>query len=98
MQGFFAPLRMTGARLYASGRQTRLSGWDVGLAEVIPFVEEWFAGLSGEGVGEAVAKVQTGLVTAFSEMKKGFPRDTGLYFVKRDYLNVETPEEVIQDV
>jgi hypothetical protein len=47
---------------------------DVGLAEVVTLEQERFAGRFREGIGEAVPKVQPGLVSPLPEIEKGLAR------------------------
>src|ERR1700688_2380800 len=50
-------------------------GSDVGLPKVVPLEEERLAGVLGERIGEAVAEIQPGRVTAFAEVVKGLARE-----------------------
>jgi hypothetical protein len=36
-------------------------------------------------------------MSTLSKPAKGFPRQTALFFVKRHYLKMESPNELIQD-
>ena len=51
------------------------------MEEVVAFVEERFAGFTGEGVGETVAQIQFGFVAAtFAKVTVGLAGDAGLRF------------------
>jgi hypothetical protein len=53
-------------------------GDEVGLLKAFPLEQEWLAGVLGKCVGEAVAGIQTGWVTALSKIVKGLARKVRL--------------------
>jgi len=69
---------------------------EVGHAEVVAGEEEWFVGEAGDGVGEAVAQVEAGLMSTPAEATEG---SKGLAPVRRaaGVVGVAVGEEEIPD-
>ena len=66
-----------------SGEVVSYGGDDVGLSEIIPLVKERLAGVPGECIGEAVAEIQPGRVTALAEIMESLAREMSLLHGKR---------------
>ena len=59
-------------------RFLRKSRFDIGPGEISAFEQQWFAHCFGEGIGEAIAKIQAGGMTSLAKIEISLPRKMGL--------------------
>ena len=64
-------------------------GSDVGQAEVGSLEEEFFAGFFGQGIGDAITKVEASWMAAFAESCESLSGNQSLGFCERYDLNAQ---------
>ena len=66
------------------------------MCELIPFCQDGFSRDGGEGVREAVSKVQSGRMTSFSILAVGDARSVGLIGIESDYLDASLMQKKVE--